>query len=363
MFTTRAAVVHEPGAPYRITPLRLMPPGAGEVLVRMAFAGICHSDESVRSGNRPHAMPCVPGHEGAGIVEAVGVGVSSVRPGDAAILCWQPSCRECFHCRAGQPYLCPTYPERITKGEARYFTGEGDPVFSYSHLGCFSERAVVRQECCIPIEGDFPLDVAALIGCAVTTGVGAVLNTAKVKKGESVAIFGLGGVGLCVLAGATYAGAGAIIAIDALPAKEALARTWGATHFLSAEGDVVAEIRRLTGERGADYAFEVVGHPEVSRQCFEAVRSGGTAVAIGLPRADSQFSLRGWELVGGEKKLVGSLYGSADAREFFPFLMNLHASGAFDFKRLISRVYQLEEINDGFAALRRGEHVRGIIAF
>lgn len=363
MLSTKAAVVHAPKTPYKIETLKLPEPGRGEVLIKMAYAGICHSDENVRSGIRAHAMPCVTGHEGSGIVEEAGSGVLNLKKGDHVILNWQPYCGECFHCRHDQPYLCPAYPERVTKNEARFFTDDGQPVFSYSHLGCFSERIIARRECCVPIAKNFPLDIAALIGCAVTTGIGAVINTAKVKNGETVAVFGMGGVGLCIAAGAKYAGARMIIAVDRVTSKKELSLAFGATHFIEAKDDAASEIKKMTDGLGVDHAFDAVGNPKVSEQCFAAVRSGGTAVIAGLPHYDDTISLRTWELVGCEKKLLGSLYGSANAGEFFPFLAGLHSSGKIDLTRLISKRYKLDEINEGFEALRRGENARGVIGF
>lgn len=363
MISTKAAVIHAPGMPYKIETLKLPELDKGEVLVKMAYAGICHSDENVHSGARTHAMPCVTGHEGAGTIEDIGSGVSNLKKGDHVILNWQPYCSECFHCRNGQTYLCLAYPERVTKDEARFFTDDGRLVFSYSHLGCFSERIVARQECCVPVDKKFPLDIAALIGCAVTTGVGAVVNTAKVKPGETVAIFGMGGVGLCASAGAKYAKAKMIIAVDRLAGKKDLSLAFGATHFVEAKDNVVSEIRKITEGLGVDYAFDAVGNPKVSEQCFAAARNGGTAVIAGLPHYDDRVSIRTWELVGCEKKVSGSLYGSADAAKFFPFLAGLHSSGKIDLTRLISKKYKLDEINEGFAALCRGENARGVIEF
>lgn len=352
-----------PNTPYKIETLKLPQPGKDEVLVKMAFAGICRSDENVWNGKRPHPMPCVTGHEGSGVVEAVGGGVSNVKPGDHVILNWQPACGECFHCLHGQSYLCPTYPERVTKNEARFFTSADEPVFSYSHLGCFSERVIVRKECCVPIGKNFPLDIAALIGCAITTGVGAVLNTARIKNGDGIAVFGVGGVGVCVLMAAKYVGAKTIIAVDKLASREKLSRDFGATHFLLSNSAAPAAIKKIADGLGVDFAFDAAGHPDAEELCFKSIRSGGTAVMVGLPRADSRFMVSGWELVGCEKKIAGSLYGSAKASEFFPLLADLHTSGKFDFGRLISKKYFLEEINEGFEALRNGENIRGIIEF
>ncbi|MBI4125054.1 MAG: Zn-dependent alcohol dehydrogenase [Deltaproteobacteria bacterium] len=350
---TKAAVLYAAGKPFEITDINVVPPGEGEVLVRMAAAGICGSDEAVRTGKRPHAMPVVCGHEGAGFVEALGEGVARLNRGDFVILNWQPACGTCAVCGRGQPNLCTTFPERVTKPEARFFLKDGSPVFSYSHLGCFAQRVTVRQECCVVVDKKIPPEVSCLIGCAVTTGVGAVLNTARVKAGESVAIFGMGGVGLSIVMGGKLAGAESIIAVDTAMAKKKMALELGATDFFQ-EGAKV---------RNVDYAFDAVGSPEVVRKCLDAVRPGGTVVCVGLPAMSAEYSLPAWKLVVGEKKIIGSLYGSADPFQFFSRLVDFYLEGKLPLDRLISKTYTLEEINAGFEALRSGRTGRGVIRF
>lgn len=350
---TKAAVLYAVSKPFEITDVKVPVPEAGEVLIQMAATGICGSDEAVRTGRRPHTLPVVCGHEGAGFVEGVGKGVKRVKKGDFVILNWQPACGTCATCGRGQPQLCKTFPERNRPEQARFFLPDGRPVFSYSHLGCFAERLVVRQECCVPIGKKIPPKVACLIGCAVTTGVGAVLNTAKVQKGESVAVFGMGGVGLSIVMGAKLAGADPIVAVDVSAGKKTMALDFGATDFFS-DGKKVSD---------ADYAFDAVGSPEVVRRCFDSVRPGGTVVCVGLPAMSAEYSLPTWKLVGGEKRLTGSLYGSADPFQFFSKLVDFYLEGKLPLDKLISKTYSLEEINAGFASLRSGQTARGVVLF
>lgn len=354
-----AAILYEPNQHYRIETLNLKEPAKGEVLVRMSYAGLCGSDESVRTGKRPHAMPVVTGHEGCGWVEGVGKGVKRVKEGDFIILNWQPACGRCVNCQRQRPYLCSTFPERDTAERARFSLRDGRPVFSYSHLGCFAQNIVVQEECCVPIAKKIPESVACLIGCAVTTGVGAVLNTAKVRRGEGVAIFGMGGVGLSCVMGAKLAGANPIIAVDSSAGKRQMALDLGATEFLSTPA---VRPEPVEGRR-VDYAFDCVGQPEVTRQCFESVGPGGTVTCVGLPPMQSEFSLPGWRLVASEKKVIGSLYGSADCNNFFPYLVDLYNEGQLPLDKLIAKVYRLRDINEGLEALGGQNIGRGVIRF
>lgn len=360
---TKAAVLFATNSSFKITTLNLKAPSEGEVLVRMAYAGLCGSDENVRIGKRPHPFPVVCGHEGAGLVEEIGSGVKRIKKGDSVILNWQPACGGCVDCGEKRPYLCSTYPERVTKEEARFFTEEGEAVYSYSHLGCFAERVVVREECCIPIAKNFPMDVGALIGCAVATGTGAVLNSAKVKEGDPVAIFGMGGVGLSILMAAKFAKASPVIAVDLSESKRRMALDFGATHFLPADGRAPEAIKNLTKGRGVVFAFDAVGNPKATRQCFDSLAPGGSLICLGLPAITAEFSLPTWRVVGGEKRVIGSLYGGADPHQFFPFLADLYSRGKLDFKKLISKVFPLEQINEGVEATRNGSVARVLIRF
>jgi Zn-dependent alcohol dehydrogenase len=259
----RAAVLREVGAPFSVETIDLAPPRRGEVRVRMKAAGICHSDWSLRTGATRHPLPVVPGHEGAGIVEALGEGVSGLQVGDPVVLSWAPNCGECFYCLEGRPSLCSTYLEPIWAGAlmdgTTRLSRDGEEIFHYTALACFAEAAVVPVESCVPVPRELPIHIGALIGCAVTTGVGAVLNTVSLKPGTSVAVFGLGGVGLSAVMGAALSGASRIIGIDREPAKEAMAIEAGATDFLEAGKDTPDRVREMTGGRGADVVFEATG--------------------------------------------------------------------------------------------------------
>ena len=259
----QAAVLYEPNQPFQIEEIDLQPPQAGEVLIKVAAAGVCHSDWHLVTGATQHAMPVVPGHEGAGIVISVGDGVTAVKPGDHVALNWAPSCGTCFYCLHDRPSLCMTYVEPIWAGTmmdgSTRFSKNGQPIYQFSALGCFAESIVVPQQCCVPIAKNTPLEIAALVGCAVTTGVGAALNTVQVTPGSIVAVFGAGGVGLSVIMGAKLAGASRIIAIDKAEAKGDIALAFGATDFIMAGPDSVTEIRQRSAGRGADFVFEAIG--------------------------------------------------------------------------------------------------------
>ncbi|MBK8047437.1 MAG: alcohol dehydrogenase catalytic domain-containing protein [Anaerolineales bacterium] len=271
---TRAAVLNAVNTPIEIETLELAPPRVGEVLVKVAAAGVCHSDWHVVSGATTHPLPVVLGHEGAGIVVETGPGVEHLRVGDHVALNWAPSCGQCFYCLRGSPSLCEAYLEPIWGGVMMdgtpRFSRNGQPVFHFSALGCFSEWVVVPAVCCVPLPPEVPLAIAALIGCAVTTGVGAVLNTAKTAPGSSVVVFGAGGVGLSAVLGARLAGASPIIVIDRAPAEAYGGSGLRSTHFLVAGPDTIDRIRTLTGGRGADYVFEAVGSTAVQELCLAA---------------------------------------------------------------------------------------------
>lgn len=363
----KAAVLHEVGAPFQIETLELQSPGPGEVLVRVAAAGICHSDWHLVTGATRHALPVVAGHEGAGLVEKVGEGVTRVSPGDHVALNWAPNCGECFYCCNERPSLCTTFVEPLWAGTMMDGTtrfSQGDrPVYHFSALGCFAEAIVVPEVCCVPLSKAVPLTVAALIGCAVTTGVGAALNTARVKRGSVVAVFGAGGVGLSVIMGARLAGASRIIAVDRAEAKGDIALAFGATDFRMAGPEAVADIRSMSEGRGADYVFEAIGAPAVQEQCLEATRPGGTLVLVGVSPMGSSTNLPGAIITRQEKTVTGSYYGTADTARDFPHYADLYLSGALDLDRLVSRTYSLEQINQAYADMLSGEIARGVILF
>ncbi|MFQ5570665.1 MAG: Zn-dependent alcohol dehydrogenase [Rhodothermales bacterium] len=364
---TRAAVLYEINQPFEIEMLDLEPPHAREVLVKMAAAGVCRSDWHLVTGATQHPLPVVPGHEGAGVVEAVGENVTRVKPGDAVILNWAPNCGSCFYCLNDRPSLCATYIEPIwggtmMDGTPRLSSG-GVSVYHFCALACFSEYTVVPEESCVPLHKDIPMAVGALIGCAVTTGVGAVLHTAQVRAGSSVAVFGAGGVGLSTILGAHLAGAYPVIAVDRVAEKEDTALELGATHFLVAGPDTLDAVRGLTEGRGADYVFDTTGVPAVQEQCLEAVRPGGLVVLAGLAPMDSATNLPGAIITRQEKTVTGSYYGSGHPARDFPRYADLYTRGLLPLDGLISKTYTLDQINDAYADLLAGKLARGVIVF
>lgn len=363
----KAAVLTTPNTPLTIETLTLEAPKDGEVLVKVAACGVCHSDYHVMSGTTQHPVPAVCGHEGAGVVEVVGAGVTRVKPGDHVALSWTPDCGTCFYCQRGNPNLCETFTEPIwagtmLDGTTRLHHGK-DPVYLYCGLGTFSEMLCIPEQSCIPIKKEIPLKVAALVGCAVATGVGAVMYTAGVRPGESVVVLGCGGVGLNVIQGAALSGANPIIAVDLNETKMTMAKRFGATHALLSDDDTLAAIRALTGGRGADYAFEAVGLPKLQEFAMDAVRPGGMAVLAGLSPMGSATNLPGSIITRQEKTIKGSYYGTVNPARDFPLLLDLYLAGKLDLESLISQEYRLPEINTAFDAMMGGEVARGIIVF
>ncbi len=363
----KAAVFRQPGVPFTIESLDLAPPAAGEVLVRVAAVGVCHSDWHLMTGATQHVTPVVPGHEGAGVVVAVGPGVSRLAAGDHVALNWAPSCGHCFYCLHDRPSLCDTFVGPIWAGTmldgTTRLSQDGAPVYHFSALSCFADHAVVPDVCCVPLDPSIPLTVAALIGCAVTTGVGAVLNTARVKPGSSVVVYGAGGVGLSIIMGAKLAGAGRIVAVDRHQTKSDIANAGGATDFLLAGPDTVEAIRALTDGRGADYVFEAIGLPRVQEECLAAARPGGMIILAGIAPMDSQTNLPGALITRQEKTVTGTYYGSANPARDFPLYADLYRRGLLDLERLVSQVYPLERINEAYADMLSGRIARGVIAF
>ncbi len=361
----RAAVLHAPHTPFVIETLQLHPPQAGEVLVQMRAAGVCHSDWHLVSGATRHPLPVVAGHEGAGIVVAVGPGVQQVQSGDHVALNWAPHCGDCFYCTHDQPSLCAAYVEPIWAGVmldgATRLWRAGRPVYHFSALACFADFIVTPEVSCVRLEADIPFAVAALIGCAVTTGVGAVLNTAGVRPGSSVVVLGAGGVGLSMILGARLAGAETIIAVDRTPAKAALAQQLGATHTLLSHEPLVEGVRAWTAGRGADYVFEAIGVPEVQEMALEAVRPGGMLVLAGIAPMGTTTRFPSAILTRQEKRVVGCYYGSSNPRRDFPRYADFYRQGRLDLDRLVSRTYPLEAINEAYADMLTGDLARGVI--
>lgn len=364
----KAAVCHELNQPVRIEEVQLERPRRNEVRVRMAAAGVCHSDLSVTQGIIAMKLPIVLGHEGAGIVEEIGEGVTHVVPGDKVVLAWVTPCGTCFYCQIGKPNLCElgeriNNTNRMPDGTSRVYQ-DGQPLHVYSAVGTMAEYSVVPANAAVKIPSDAPLDRAALLGCAVMTGVGAVFNTAQVAPGSSVAVFGAGGVGLNAIQGAAIAGAERIIAVDAQRRKLDLARTFGATHVVDAkEENAVKAIRELTAGRGVDYAFEAIGRKDTIEQAWAATRKAGTCVVIGLGSLKESASFKTFLLPLFEKRLVGCWYGSANVHREIPRLLALHHAGKLKLDELVTRTYSLSQLNEAFADMTAGVNARGVIVF
>jgi S-(hydroxymethyl)glutathione dehydrogenase/alcohol dehydrogenase len=364
VLSTRAAVLWQQGSPLSIETVDLDPPGPGEVLVEVKAAGVCHSDLHPACGDWPARTPLVLGHEGAGVVLELGPGVTRVGVGDRVVFCWAPACGVCPSCRVGRPVLCDrlertTYRNRLPSGETR-LRARGQPVGSFLSTACFAEHVVVAQEGVVPIPHDVDYESLAALGCAVLTGVGAVLNAARAPAGACVAVIGVGGVGLNVVQGAVIAGCERIIAVDRSPAALLFARSFGATDCADAEATPNA-IRELTSGRGADFVFDTVGTPATLASALAAVRKGGTVVLSGLSRVDGEASVPMFPFVMQEKRLIGSLYGSGRPDVDIPRLVSLHVAGKLRLRELVARVYPLDAINDALAALGSSAAARGVI--
>jgi S-(hydroxymethyl)glutathione dehydrogenase / alcohol dehydrogenase len=368
----RAAVVDRPGVPVRIEDLELDPPGPGEVRVRMAAAGVCHSDLHVRDGEWEREGPIVLGHEGSALVEALGEGVAAaypgLRPGVLVALSWLIPCGQCRACRAGRVWSCsasPSYTHRMPSGHAATHRPDGSDVLTYCAIGTFAERQNVPAAAAIPLPDGTPPEVAALIGCCVTTGVGAVTKTAGVQAGSSVAVIGLGGVGLSCVMGAALAGAARIVAVDRVTSKLELATLVGATDGVLAgadTADTLARIRELT-DGGPDTCFEAIGLPATIEMAIAALPTGGTAVLVGMTPFGVRASFEPFPFVDGGRRILGSNYGSADPAADFPRYAALHLAGRLPADRLVTGRIDLDGIEDAFAAMRRGEGVRSMIGF
>jgi NDMA-dependent alcohol dehydrogenase len=363
----RAAVLNAPGERIEVQTLDLAAPQAGEVRVKIAATGVCHSDWHLVTGDTKHPMPAVLGHEGAGTVDAVGPGVERLKLGDHVALSWAPSCGSCFYCAKGRPNLCATYTDAIwagtmLDGTTRLKRG-GAPVYHYCGLACFAEYTVVPSVCCVPIPHQLPFEIAALIGCAVTTGVGSVLNTAKVEAGSSVVVFGAGGVGLSTVMGSRVAGATTVIAVDPLESRREAALDVGATHVFSQNESLASSVKALTEGRGSDYVFEASGLPPVQELCLDVCRPGGTIVFSGLSPMGSATNLPGARIVREETTIKGSYYGTSNPAVDFPLYADLYIKGLLPLDRLISRRFALDEINDAFEEMLSGATRRGVVLF
>lgn len=359
----KAAVLHEANQPLTIEDVSLTKPKAREVLVRTAYAGLCHSDLHFIEGLYPHPLPTVPGHEVAGVVEAVGEEVTYLQPGDHVIGCLSVFCGHCPQCSTGHPNLCENTEVKLQPGIARRLSWKGGEVMhQFLNLSAFAEQMLVHENALVKIDREVPLDRATLVGCGVITGVGAVFNTARVEPGSSVAVIGCGGVGLATVNGAALAGAERIFAIDRLPQKLELAKQMGATDtILVGNDDPVQQVRDLTGG-GVHYSFEALGLKQTAEQSFYMLRPGGTATIIGMIPFGTKIELHGFDFLR-ERKIQGSSMGSNRFRVDMPRLLGLWRQGRLHLDHLITGTLRLDEINQGFARLKTGEVVRQLIAF
>ena len=369
----RAAVLNEMGAPapyaqskpLKIETIELDPPGPGEILVKIAAAGLCHSDLSVIEGNRPRPMPMALGHEAAGVVEEVGPGVDDLRKGDHVVMVFVPSCGHCLPCSEGRPALCE--PGAAANGAGTLLSGgkrlhrNGQDINHHLGVSGFAEYATISRRSCVKVDRELPLDEAALFGCAVLTGVGAIINTAKVPAGTTVAVVGLGGVGLSSILGAVASGASRVVAVDLSDEKLGLARQLGATDtFNAGSPDAANEIREAV-KGGVEYAFEMAGSVRALDLAYKITRRGGTTVTAGLPPPSHTLALSPVNLVAEERTLKGSYIGTCVPVRDLPRYVDLYRRGKLPVDRLMSKHLRLEEINEGFDLLAQGKVVRQVV--
>ena len=358
----KAAVLRSVGQPLQIEDVQIGLPGPREVLIRTAATGVCHSDLHFIEGSYRHPLPAVLGHEAAGIVEKVGAEVRTVKPGDHVVTCLSAFCGHCEYCLTGHMSLCPS-PDTQRGGDEppRLSEGAGGTMHQYLNLSAFAEQMLVHEHACTAIRKDMPLDRAALIGCAVTTGVGAVTHTARVRPGETVAVIGCGGVGLAAINGALIAGAGRIIAIDRQPSKLQMAKTFGATDVVEAGEDTAKAVRELTGG-GVHHAFEAIGLKSTAEDAFKMLRRGGAATIIGMIAPGVKIELHGVELLS-EKKVQGSMMGSNRFPVDMPRYVDFYMQGRLKLDEMVSARLPLERVNDAFEQMKRGEVARSVVVF
>ncbi len=364
---TTAAVLNKLNHPFEIEELDLQEPDIDEVLVRIKAVGVCRSDWHLVTGSTQHPLPLVAGHEGAGIVEQVGKNVTNIKPGDHVVLSWAPYCGDCYYCNIKRTSLCETYSESLSKGTmldgtTRLFK-KGKPVYHYCGLACFSEYTTVPVQSCVSIKEEISLKTASLIGCAVTTGIGSAINTAKVRKGSNVVVFGCGGVGLSTIMGAKLADAKRIIAIDVFSNKAEIAKKVGATDFILSDENTIDKTKEFTNGRGADFVFETTGIINVQEESLNAARPAGTIVLVGLSAMGSKTNLPGAEITRQEKIIMGSYYGTSKPDRDFRFITDQLIKGNINLDALISKTYSLEQINEAFRDMLTGNYARGIIEF
>ncbi|MGH3316457.1 MAG: NDMA-dependent alcohol dehydrogenase [Nocardioidaceae bacterium] len=366
---TRAAVIREPGKPWEITELELDEPGAGEVRIRFAASGMCHSDEHVRTGDSVCRLPMVGGHEGSGVVEAVGSGVSRVEVGDHVVCSFIPACGSCRYCSSGRQNLCDHGAQMQTgmlaDGTFRFHDDEGSDLGGFCMLGTFSERAVVSQHSCVPIERDIPFDIAALVGCGVPTGWGSAVNVAKVAPGDTVVVFGAGGVGTNAVQGAVHAGARRVVVVDPVAFKRDNAREFGATHAYASAEEAHEAVVQLTRGQLADHAICTVGvlEHDVVTQAAAIVGKDGQVTVTSVGRTGEnhvQLAANG-ALVGYQRRIQGHVFGKSNPLYDIPNLLSLYRDGRIKLDELITRRYSLDEINQGYQDLDEGRIIRGVV--
>jgi S-(hydroxymethyl)glutathione dehydrogenase/alcohol dehydrogenase len=356
----RGAVYVGQDQPLVVEELEPLPPGSRDVVVRIRASGVCHSDLSATNGTLTLPPPQVLGHEGAGTIDWVGREVSRLQKGDRIVATFVPACGACWYCLHDRSNLCEQ--TLVTAMTPRAKRPDGTTATGFTGLGTFADTMTIGESQAVKVDTDLPDEELALIGCGVTTGVGAALNTAEVEPGSTVAVIGCGGVGQAVIQGARIAGAARIIAVDPVELKRKAAEQLGATDLVDpGVGDPVGQVKELTGGRGADYAFEVIGLPETIVQAFATARRGGTVVVVGMPRMDSQVTLSGFGLFYDEKRLLGCVYGSAQVRRDFPRFISLVEAGRLDVGSMVSRRIALDEVNDAFRAMEAGEVIRSVI--
>ena len=363
----KAAVLYKPNTPLEVVDVQQQPPKAGEARVKVKAAGVCHSDWHIINGDWTLPLPMVLGHEAAGIVDEVGAGVTTVKPGDHVIFSFRPQCGHCLYCSIGRSILCDGHndtPRWVMFDGTPRLSRNGEGLNQLARIGTFAENVVCPAEQLVPIRHDMPWPQAVLVGCCVPTGVGAVTRCAEVEAGSSVLVIGCGGVGLNVVQGARLAGAATIVAADLLDGKLKYATDFGATHTVNASStNVVDFCRSLTGGRGVDYAFDAIGGEQTTLQIVDAVRPGGTAVIVGMAAMACRAPITPYMMALQEKCLKGTMYGSVRPNLDFPALVELYLQKRLKIDELVSRTYRLDEINEGFQALRSGQVARGVVVF
>ncbi len=364
----KAAVATEVGKPLEIMDLDLADAKEGEVRIQLGASGVCHSDLSVTNGTLPLALPAVLGHEGAGTVVQVGAGVDNLKVGDHIVVSWVPQCGKCYTCLHDQGEICEVGSVAAMSGGmldmTSRFSRDGAPVFQMAASGTFSQETVVPAIGAVKVDDSIPIDAAALIGCGVLTGFGAAVNTASIRKGDTVAVIGCGGVGLNVIQGAKHAGAERIIAVDMVDGKLARAEKFGATTLVNAKTDPVAQVMELSGGRGADVAFEVIGLGPTIEQAFAMTRRGGQAIIVGVPAFDVTMTIApAMDLLFQEKQIRGSWYGSSNVHRDVPALAKLYTEGTLLLDELISQEIELEQVNEALDVMGSGEIARSVIKY